>query len=220
MTSSPDHESAGNRFDGRLPRTDLLLQAGAVTGGIHYHYSTPEPVAPQQVPSPSRRSQPPAGHVAQLDALAEGERLIIVVTGPPATGKAVLALHWAQHHHDRWPDGQLWADLGNHPDHGPTPPGDVLTRWLASLGVPDDQGPDDVGAQAAELRTRTADLRILAVLDDAVSAAQVRPLLLASPAALTLITSRYRLAGLYLDGAQHLTLGRSNRDEDDKPKHA
>ena len=97
---------------------------------------------------------------------------------------------------------------------------DVLTRWLASLGVPDDQGPDDVGAQAAELRTRTADLRILAVLDDAVSAAQVRPLLLASPAALTLITSRYRLAGLYLDGAQHLTLGRSNRDEDDKPKHA
>ncbi len=56
-------------------------------------------------------------------------------------------------------------------------------------------------------RSRTANLRLLVLLDNAGSAAQVRPLIPAAPGSVVIITSRARLSELAMDVAHHLTLG-------------
>ncbi|CAM5729357.1 hypothetical protein SANTM175S_11017 [Streptomyces antimycoticus] len=61
--------------------------------------------------------------------------------------------------------------------------------------------PADMAEKASLWRSRTADARIAVVLDNAFTAAQVRPLLHAGPGGLTVVTSRRRLTGLRMDGA-------------------
>ena len=48
----------------------------------------------------------------------------------------------------------------------------------------------------------TADRALSLLLDNAVSAAQVRPLLPSSPRSVAVVTSRWRLSGLSIDGAR------------------
>jgi tetratricopeptide (TPR) repeat protein len=96
---------------------------------------------------------------------------------------------------DRFPDGQLFADL-----HGvsaqPVGPMQVLEWFLRALGVPGAQIPEGPDERAEEFRSLLAGRKILVVLDDAASERQVLPLLPGSNAAAVLITSRARLAGV------------------------
>jgi hypothetical protein len=79
---------------------------------------------------------------------------------------------------------------------------DALARMLRTLGF---EGRDiPVEEAAARFRSRVAGRRILLVLDNAVSAGQVRHLLPASPTCAVLITSRQVLSTL--DGARHVHL--------------
>jgi DNA-binding SARP family transcriptional activator/tetratricopeptide (TPR) repeat protein len=126
-----------------------------------------------------------------------------VVSGIGGIGKTTLAVHAAQRARPQFPDGQLYVDLrGTHQD--PLEPGEVLARFLRSLGVPGDAVPVDVDERAAAFRSRLADRRILILLDDARDAAQVRPLLPGTPGCAVLVTSRRRLTGL--DASRHLDL--------------
>jgi hypothetical protein len=76
----------------------------------------------------------------------------------------------------------------------------VLGRWLRDLGVPADQMPAGAAERAAWFRSRTQE-GPLVLIDGAVSAAQVRPLLPSGPS-ITVITSRAVLAGLVMNGAR------------------
>ncbi|MER7247853.1 BTAD domain-containing putative transcriptional regulator [Kribbella sp. NPDC000426] len=134
---------------------------------------------------------------------------LCVVTGPAGIGKTTLAVHWARQIAERFPDGQLYADLRGFDLSGRTAdPGTALFLFLTALGTPPERVPADLEARTAALRSLLEDRRVLLVLDNARSAEQVRPLLAGGPGCLTLITSRDRLAGLVVvEQAAAVTLG-------------
>lgn len=129
----------------------------------------------------------------------------VMISGPPGIGKSALAVHAAHRLAAEFPDGQLYVDLqGATKGLDPLPPGEVLERWLHTLGGSTTRVPMDLQEAAARFRSLTAGRRLLLVLDNASTAAQVRPLLPAGPGCAVLITSRGVLGTL--PGADHLRL--------------
>lgn len=123
-------------------------------------------------------------------------------------GKSALSVAWVHMMSPNFPDGQLYADLRGHSGAGPRSPQEVLGDFLHSLGVPADLIPGEPARRIALYRTVTRDQRVLLLLDDAMTAAQVRPLLPASSMSLTVVTSRYRLAGLLMQGVRGVYVDR------------
>ncbi|WEB45039.1 NB-ARC domain-containing protein [Streptomyces yunnanensis] len=131
----------------------------------------------------------------------------VVLAGAGGAGKTSLAVQWARHHKERFPDGQFFADLRGF-ERPPMRPGTVLTAFLQSLGVPDADIPESVTEASALYRSLLAGRRMLVVLDNAGTAEQARPLLPATPGCLAIVTSRRRLNGLVVrDGATLVTVG-------------
>ncbi|MEU5423182.1 NB-ARC domain-containing protein [Streptomyces sp. NPDC020667] len=139
---------------------------------------------------------------------AAGAPRIVVLTGPGGVGKTATAVHFARAFADRFPDGQLHADLRGASPATAVTPSATLVRFLHRLGVPADRVPATEQEQTDLYRDRTADRRLVVLLDNAHSAAQVAPLLTAAPGSLTLVTSRHGLPELVRDhGARVLRLG-------------
>ncbi|MEV0394635.1 tetratricopeptide repeat protein [Polymorphospora rubra] len=143
-----------------------------------------------------------------MDELAEMGRLVdqypspvVVLTGLAGVGKTALATYWAHSVKDRFTDGQLYVDLAGFSSTEPIDPSEALGAFLRALGVAPQRVPVAFAERVALYRTVTADLRLLVVLDNAYSAAQVRPLVPAS-GSVVLVTSRSRLVGLVPDGAR------------------
>jgi DNA-binding SARP family transcriptional activator len=118
-----------------------------------------------------------------------------VVAGAAGTGKTALAVHVAHRLRERFPDGQLYADLGGSGDQ-PVAHDRLLARFLAALGADCRALPATQEELQEAYRALTAGRRVLVILDDAASEAQVRPLLPSGPQCGVLVTSRRRLAGL------------------------
>ena len=165
---------------------------------------------PDLLPRPPRGFVGRAKELAALDAAAQREHAVVVVTGPAGVGKTAVTLHWAHARPDRY-EGVLFADLRGFSDEGAgdgegtggdasknraAETADILREFLLALGVPPRELPETPGALAAAYRTRTEHHRYLVVLDNARTAAQVRPLLPAGPGCAALVTSRLRLDGL------------------------
>ncbi|MEU7856598.1 tetratricopeptide repeat protein [Nonomuraea sp. NPDC049141] len=186
-----------------------LVQARDIFGGVHFHEAASLP-APSQLPPRPRLIDREAA-IAELDALREDATDVPVtalITGSVGVGKTVLSLSWAHMIRSHYPDGQLYAELRGHSAGDPASPQEVLGDFLHALGIPAELIPGDTAQRAALYRTVTHDQRLLVVLDDAFTAAQVRPLLPASPASLTVVTSRYRLASLLVQGARGVYVDR------------
>jgi tetratricopeptide (TPR) repeat protein/transcriptional regulator with XRE-family HTH domain len=176
-----------------------------------------EPAEPTRPRSPSRAGGDPAEKVVlrQLPAapplftgrsleLTELERaqdmsavVVAAIDGMPGIGKTALALYVAHRLSGEYSDGQLFLNLHGY-THGvdPVQPAEALDRLLRTLGVPGEQIPAHTDDRAALYRSRLADRKMLIVLDNAVSEAQVRPLLPGTPGSLALVTSRRRLIEL------------------------
>lgn len=129
---------------------------------------------------------------------------VSVVSGMAGAGKTSLAVHWAHRVIGHYPDGQLYADLRGYASEDRELAARVLDRFLRSLGIPDDRVPSDPQEKECLYRSLLASRSIIVLLDNAASAAQVRPLLPGSGECAVVITSRSTLAGL--DGAAYQTL--------------
>ena len=179
----------------------------------------PAVTVPRQLPTRVPHFAGRAGELAVLDCVldeAASDRaagptgvVISAIGGTAGVGKTALALHWAHRVAQRFPDGQLYANLhgfdtGN---AGPADPADVLRGFLDALGVYPERLPADAEGLAALYRSVLAGRRMLVLLDNAADVAQVRPLLPASPDCLVIVTSRRELAALSArEGARLLQL--------------
>jgi len=110
------------------------------------------------------------------------------LTGLEGIGKTALALHTAHLLRDRFPDGQLHADLGAGTGR-PANPFVILGRFLRALGVPLTELPEMLEERASLWRTVLDQRRVLIMLDDAESSDQVRHLLPPRSGSAALITS-------------------------------
>ncbi|SEL88400.1 ATP-binding protein [Streptacidiphilus jiangxiensis] len=168
------------------------------------------PEARCQLPAATRLFAGRSRETAVLTAAATasesvGWLVIAAVDGMAGIGKSALAIHAAHQLKDRYGDGQLFVDLHAHSaGREPMSAADALETLLRSLEVPAQAIPPGVEARAALYRSRLAGTRTLVLLDNALDAAQVRPLLPGEAGCLVLITSRSRLTGL--DDAHTLTL--------------
>ena len=122
---------------------------------------------------------------------------IHAIDGMPGIGKTALAVHAAHLLRDRFPARQVFVDLrGHRPAQEPLTAEEALAGLLAAAGVDPRHVPDDVAGRSALWRDKMAGQQALIILDDAVSSAQVAPLLPASSQCLVLVTSRAHLADL------------------------
>ena len=166
---------------------------------------------PQQLPADVRGFVNRFTEFDELDSVfseaGELDASACVIAGTAGVGKTSFAVRWAWRARDRFPDGQLYVDLHGYDLRDPVSAVRALERFLIALGVPEGAIPLDVEARAALYRSRLAGKRVLVVLDNAASVADVRLLLPGAPGCLAVVTSRSRLSGLVArDGARRITL--------------
>lgn len=156
-------------------------------------------IRPAQLPATVSDFTGRVSFVSELSdqlATAEGHVMAVsAVAGIGGVGKTTLAVHVAHAARQHFPDGQLYIDLQG---AGPVPaePEAVLGSFLRALGTPDSAIPDGVDERAALYRSTLDGRRVLALLDNARDAAQVRPLLPGTEGCAALITSRIRMVDL------------------------
>jgi DNA-binding SARP family transcriptional activator len=122
---------------------------------------------------------------------------IVAIDGMAGVGKTTLAVRLAHRLANRYPEGHLFIDLHGHThDQEPVEPDVALERLLLDFGLSPAQIPQDSRQRAARWRAEVAERRILVVLDNALDAKQVRPLLPGTGKAQVIITSQQRLTGL------------------------
>ncbi|MEV7009902.1 BTAD domain-containing putative transcriptional regulator [Streptosporangium sp. NPDC051022] len=152
-------------------------------------------VRPAQLPADVADFTGRAAQVRELTAaLARGRApAVVAVAGIGGVGKTTLAVRAAHGVRERFPDGQLAIDLRG-ASAEPVDPAVALERFLRALGA--GRIPEEPEERAALYRSLLADRRILVLLDNAATAAQVRPLLPGTPGCAVIVTGRARLAGL------------------------
>lgn len=192
----------------RWRRAHRMVRAGLPEPGVVF--------ASNQVPTSDIRVVGRSAEFARarrmIDAAvrADGENasLVMILHGMAGAGKTTLARHLAEAvtQQGLFDEITLQAHLGGHdPARSPAEPELVQAEFLRLLGwSPERTGRADPSVFAGALRQRLQGHRSLLLLDDAASAAQLRPLLLGVPGTLTLVTSRAALRGLR--GAHRITV--------------
>ncbi|MEU3229261.1 tetratricopeptide repeat protein [Nocardiopsis alba] len=164
------------------------------------------PTEPRQLPPPSpfyvrRSSLERRIETAVERAHLEGRNALVVITGPAGVGKSALAARFLHDHPRLAGGGHFFVDLQGFTPGPPTDPHRALEGLLHSLGTEPKFVPTELQERAAWWRSATTRLRVALLLDDALSAAQVRVLLPGGAGHTIVVTSRVRLTALRLDGA-------------------
>lgn len=144
---------------------------------------------------------------AETKSLGDGRMLAISgIAGMGGIGKTALALHVAHQmaQEGHFPDAQLYIDLKGTASLPITTTAALKTLLTALLGA-DAERPDDEDSLARLWRGAMQGKQALIILDNALGAPQVRPLLPGSPTCTVLVTSRQRFS---LPGAHLVDLNR------------
>ncbi|MER5220658.1 AfsR/SARP family transcriptional regulator [Streptomyces flaveus] len=154
---------------------------------------------PAQLPADVRRFTGRQQELASLDRLLKEPYqphapAVATIVGVGGVGKTALAVHWASQAAERFPDGQLFADLrGYDEENPPVSTSAVLDRFLRALGIPGPQIPEEPDERAALFRSLLSTRRMLIVLDNVRSFAQLRNLLPGGGRSVVLATGREAL---------------------------
>jgi DNA-binding SARP family transcriptional activator/tetratricopeptide (TPR) repeat protein len=213
----------------QLLADELGNDPGLALRQLHQRILTSDPtLVPPVAPSPTTRPKGPipeqlpapptlfTGRVQELgvldavlatDADSPDTVAITAISGTAGVGKTALALRWAHHHRDRFPDGQLFVNLRGYDPGHPVDVGDALAQLLVALDVPPQDIPVGPDERAARYRTAIARRRMLVLLDNAATTEQITPLLPGTPSCTVMVTSRDSLGGtVALHGARRIVL--------------
>jgi tetratricopeptide (TPR) repeat protein/transcriptional regulator with XRE-family HTH domain len=196
---------------GLTPAEQGLLLAAVPDGARADTGEAASGAVPQPADQPDGRDELPAdltdftGRTALVDeiigALVDqgatdgGVTRVVGISGPPGVGKTAVAIRVGHLLGSRFPDGRLYLDLRGMEDRS-LPVGDALGRLLRWSAGADAALPTDLDERAALFRSTVAHRRVLIILDNAHSEAQVRQLLPGGPGCAVLLTSRRPLAAL------------------------
>lgn len=202
-----DDPNRTSRFQGRA---HTVVQADAVHGDVHLHPRHEWP-RPRQLPAPPGGFVNREAHMSALGLAIGTDRTragtVSVIIGPPGVGKTALALRWAHRVRDRFPDGDLYVDMHGYGPGTPLAPERVLDGFLRAFGVEPDLIPLTLDERAALYRSMLDGKRMLIVIDNSMSARQIRHLLPGSDGCLTLVTSRSSMPSLVArEGAVRMPL--------------
>ncbi|HWC22224.1 MAG TPA: BTAD domain-containing putative transcriptional regulator [Flexivirga sp.] len=156
-------------------------------------------------------------HIRLAAARAANEAVVVTVTGLTGVGKSALAIRAAREVQDDFPDGTLYADLGN--TDGLDVSG-ILGSFLRLLGVRTRAIPEDVAARTGLFRSVLEERRVVIVIDNLPEitrrvAEALEQILPVSAGSLAIVTSRgidtevedwssIRLRSLEIDDARAL----------------
>lgn len=130
----------------------------------------------------------------QASGKPDGRPRAAQLYGPEGNGSTTLACHWGHKEANRFPDGQLYVDLGGDGAVGDARDVSTVARLLLTqLGVDRQDIPPTRQDRLSLFHSLLAERRTLVVLDHACSAAQVRPLLSSHPGVFTVVTGHQRL---------------------------
>ncbi|MFJ5265483.1 AAA family ATPase [Streptomyces sp. NPDC088387] len=189
--------------------------------GAHLHgditFTVPAPVSagtrprPNQLPARTYRFVNRDEQINELRQAFPAARTgsdhvdLVVVSGVSGVGKTATVLRFAETVQDLYPDGQLYVPFAGLRDGSASTPSvgtgvtdvsEALAMCLSGLGVGEGDMPRTVEARANLLRSCSADLRILLVLDDVTEPAHVRTLIPKGPGSGVLVTSHRTLGEL------------------------
>lgn len=204
--------------EGKLPQFTEARKLAAAFGLTGLEYARFMDLAQGREPEEAQPAIPAArktlpcdidsftGRETELDILAKatagapdfgGVPRICVIHGMPGVGKTRLAIHFAHMVAGNYPGGQFSVDLyGHSARHRPVRPRDELGALLIAAGVPRPEIPDELEERARAWRHWMAEHKVLLILDDAMDADQVMPLLPGTAGNLVLITTRRWLTAL------------------------
>jgi len=133
-----------------------------------------------------------------LVATDEGNGAIAAIHGWPGVGKTALAAAVAHvpQIREAFPDGILWATVGDNPDCD-----EILRLWSVGRGI---DATGDAAAREIRLREHLSDKRVLVVLDD-VWVSRTSQLFVAGTQGRTLLTTRApAIARLFVSSHAHV----------------
>ncbi|WP_030901386.1 hypothetical protein [Streptomyces sp. NRRL F-5126] len=139
---------------------------------------------------------------AVADWRGRSRPLVLALSGPGGLGKTELAVLIARALGERYPftDGVLSVDLDDFRVDGVLDPGDVLSQLLSSLDVAPEQVRAPYAARCRQYWSKTADAKLVLLLDNTRYASEIVPLLPASGSSVVIVTSHGPLRDLE-DGA-------------------
>lgn len=174
----------------------------------------PYVVVPHQVATPPVRlfGRHRASTRISSDLIAD-ELPVVVIAGSVGMGSSSLAATVAAQVQACYPDGQLYADGHGHtPGRGPATTEEILTKWLGALGVRaiPEHPSDQIELYLRLLRKR----RVLLLVDDAASSAQIEALIPGNSRSTVLVTTRHRLSALAVTSGTrpHILVGLAAQD--------
>jgi tetratricopeptide (TPR) repeat protein/DNA-binding SARP family transcriptional activator len=184
---------------------DPTLRAAAPSTAVPPRAGSPVAMATPAPPSIVPRDNPDfTGRAAELallsswlgSDLAQSTVPVVVISGMAGVGKSALAVHAAHSLRESYPD-QLHLTMHGHDAHGaPLEPAAALGTLLRMFGVHDRAIPAGTEERVALWRLMLNGRRVLIILDDALDADQVLPLLPGAPGSLVLVTTRRRTLSL------------------------
>jgi DNA-binding SARP family transcriptional activator len=179
-------------------RADPALEPVSLQASVT-HQKPGSPAGPCQLPPDIDDFTGREAAVTEVERLLEAKQgtaiVISAITGKAGVGKTALGVHVAHRLRPHFPDGQLYVNLRG-AEAQALDPAEVLAGFLRALGVEGGAIAEGLEERVRQYRSRLADRRVLVVLDNAASEAQVRPLLPGSSGCTVLVTSRVRLGGL------------------------